>query len=161
MAQLTTAISKTDGKGKLPTQPDHANVSAISLRSGKILDTSTTKEIKETSKPLPLNSKNESKEEKVETNSSPSDSKNDKSPLNDCTPYIPKPPFPSRLAPKKKETPKEEELLPLLDAIQLAPSRCNSTSPEVCKVSKGVVYQQEENKRKSNGKSKCFGSSKE
>ncbi|XP_050945501.1 uncharacterized protein LOC127150853 [Cucumis melo] len=128
MTQLTTAISKMDGKGKLPAQPDHANVSAISLRSGKILDTPTTKEKKVTSKPLPLNSKNESKEEKVETNPSPSNSKNDKSPLNDFTPYIPKPPFPSRLAPKKKETPKEEELLemfrkvqinlPLLDAIQ-------------------------------------------
>ncbi|TYK13527.1 uncharacterized protein E5676_scaffold1015G00080 [Cucumis melo var. makuwa] len=49
-------------------------------------------------------------------------------PLNDFTPYIPKPPFPSRLAPEKKETPKEEEILemfrkvqinlPLLDAIQ-------------------------------------------
>ncbi|TYK09433.1 uncharacterized protein E5676_scaffold499G00170 [Cucumis melo var. makuwa] len=131
MTQLTTAISKMDGKGKLPAQPNHANVSAISLRSGKILDTPTTKEKKVTSKPLPLNSKNESKEEKVETNPSPSNSKNDKSPLNDFTPYIPKPPFPSRLAPKKKETPKEEELLemfkkvqinlPLLDAIQQIP----------------------------------------
>ncbi|KAA0067359.1 retrotransposon gag protein [Cucumis melo var. makuwa] len=130
MTQLTTAISKMDGKGKLPAQLDHANVSAISLRSGKILDTPTTKEKKVTSKPLPLNSKNESKEEKVETNPSPSNSKNDKSPLNDFTPYIPKPPFPSRLGPKKKETPKEEELLefrkvqinlPLLDAIQQVP----------------------------------------
>ncbi|KAA0066512.1 retrotransposon gag protein [Cucumis melo var. makuwa] len=131
MTQLTTAISKMDGKGKLSTQPDHANVSAISLRSGKILDTPTTKEKKVTSKPLPLNSKNESKEEKVETNPLPSNSKNDKSPLNDFTPYIPKPHFPSRLAPKKKETPKEEELLemfrkvqinfPLLDAIQQVP----------------------------------------
>ncbi|XP_050939135.1 uncharacterized protein LOC127148816 [Cucumis melo] len=128
MTQLTTAISKMDGKGKLPAQLDHANVSAISLRSGKTLDTSTTKEKKVTSKPLPLNSKNESKEEKVETNPSPSNSKNDKSPLNDFTPYIPKPLFPSRLAPKKKETPKEEVLLemfrkvqinlPLLDVIQ-------------------------------------------
>ncbi|KAA0047020.1 retrotransposon gag protein [Cucumis melo var. makuwa] len=96
MTQLTTAISKMDGKEKLPAQPNHAN--------------------------------NESKEEKVETNPSPSNSKNDNSPLNDFTPYIPKPPFPSRLAPKKKETPKEEEILemfrkvqinlPLLDAIQ-------------------------------------------
>ncbi|KAA0063244.1 retrotransposon gag protein [Cucumis melo var. makuwa] len=128
MTQLTTAISKMDGKGKPPAQLDHANVSVISLRSGKTLDTSTTKEKKVTSKPLPLNSKNESKEEKVETNPSPSNSKNDKSPLNDFTPYIPKPLFPSRLAPKKKETPKEEELLemfrkvkinlPLLDVIQ-------------------------------------------
>ncbi|TYK23998.1 retrotransposon gag protein [Cucumis melo var. makuwa] len=94
----------------------------------EILDTPTTKEKKVTSKSLPLNSKNEFKEEKVETNPSPSNSKNDKSPLNDFTPYIPKPPFPSRLTPKKKETPKEEELLevfrkvqinlPLLDAIQ-------------------------------------------
>ncbi|TYK07549.1 retrotransposon gag protein [Cucumis melo var. makuwa] len=67
MTQLTTAISKMDGKGKLPAQPDHANVSAISLRSGKILDTPTTKEKKLTSKPLPLNSKNESKEEKVDS----------------------------------------------------------------------------------------------
>ncbi|KAA0032001.1 uncharacterized protein E5676_scaffold96G00950 [Cucumis melo var. makuwa] len=46
MTQLTTAISKMDGKGKLSAQPDHANVSAISLRSGKILDTPTTKEKK-------------------------------------------------------------------------------------------------------------------
>ncbi|KAA0046070.1 retrotransposon gag protein [Cucumis melo var. makuwa] len=131
MTQLTTAISKMDGKGKRPTQSDHTNISAISLRSGKILVTPTTKEKKVTSKPLPLNSKNESKEEKVETNPSPSNSKNDKSPLNDFTLYIPKPPFPSRLAPKKKETPKEEELLemfrkvqinlPLLDAIQQVP----------------------------------------
>ncbi|TYK27733.1 retrotransposon gag protein [Cucumis melo var. makuwa] len=130
ITQLTTAISKMDGKGKLPAQPNHA-VSTISLRSGKILDTPTTKEKKVTSKPLPLNSKNESKEEKVETNPSPSNSKNDKSPLNDFTPYIPKPPFSSRLAPKKKETSKEEELLemfrkvqinlPLLDAIQQVP----------------------------------------
>ncbi|XP_050944059.1 uncharacterized protein LOC127150395 [Cucumis melo] len=89
MTQLTTAISKMDGKGKLPAQPDYANVSAISLRSGKILDTPTTKEKKVTSKPLPLNSKNESKEEKVEINPSPSNSKNDKSLLNDFTPtYI-------------------------------------------------------------------------
>nr|ADN33993.1 retrotransposon gag protein [Cucumis melo subsp. melo] len=94
MTQLTTAISKMDGKGKLPAQPDYANVSAISLRSGKILDTPTTKEKKVTSKLLPLNSKNESKEEKVETNLSPSNSKNDKSPRNDFTPYIPKPHFP-------------------------------------------------------------------
>ncbi|TYK10613.1 retrotransposon gag protein [Cucumis melo var. makuwa] len=50
MTQLTTAISKMDGKGKLPAQPDHANVSAISLRSGKILDTPTTKEKKVGSK---------------------------------------------------------------------------------------------------------------
>ncbi|KAA0035536.1 retrotransposon gag protein [Cucumis melo var. makuwa] len=131
MTQLTTAIGKMDGKGKLLAQPNHANVSAISLRSGKILDTTTTKEKKVTSKRSPLNSKNESKEEKVETNPSPSNSKNDKSPLNDFTPYIPKPHFPSRLAPKKKETPKEEELLemfrkvqinlPLLDAIQQVP----------------------------------------
>ncbi|XP_050941582.1 uncharacterized protein LOC127149752 [Cucumis melo] len=132
MTQLTTAISKMDGKGKLPAQSDHANVSAISLRSGKILDTPTTKVKKVTSKPLPLNSKNESKEEKVETKPLPSNSKNDKPPLNDFTPYIPKPPFPSRLTPKKKETPKEEELLEmfkkvqinlrLLDAIQQVPS---------------------------------------
>ncbi|KAA0040386.1 retrotransposon gag protein [Cucumis melo var. makuwa] len=131
MTQLTTAISKMDGKGKLPAQPDHANVSVISLRSGKMLDTPTTKEKKVASKPLPLNSKDDSKEEKVETNPSPSNSKNDKSPLNDFTPYIPKPPFLSRLTPKKKETPKEDELLemfrkvqinlPLLDAIQQVP----------------------------------------
>ncbi|XP_008465471.2 uncharacterized protein LOC103503078 [Cucumis melo] len=131
MTQLTTTTSKMDGKGKLSAQPGHANVSVISLRSGKILDTPTSKEKKVTSKPLPLNSKNESKEEKVETNPSPSNSKNDKSPLNDFTPYIPKPPFPSRLTPKEKETPKEEELLemfrkvqinlPLLDAIQQVP----------------------------------------
>ncbi|KAA0040931.1 Transposon Ty3-I Gag-Pol polyprotein [Cucumis melo var. makuwa] len=131
MTQLATAISKIDGKGKLPAQSNHANVSAISLRSGRILDTPITKEKKVTSKPLPLNSKNESKEEKVETSPSPSNSKNDKSPLNDFTPYIPKPHFPSRLDPKKKETPKEEELLemfrkvqinlPLLDAIQQVP----------------------------------------
>ncbi|KAA0054380.1 retrotransposon gag protein [Cucumis melo var. makuwa] len=131
MIQLTTTISKMDGKGKLPAQPDYADASAISLRSGKILDTPTTKEKKVTFKPLPLNNKNESKEEKVETNPSPSNSENDKSPLNDFTPYIPKPTFPSRLAPKKKETPKEEELLemfrkvqinlPLLDAIQQVP----------------------------------------
>ncbi|KAA0033248.1 uncharacterized protein E5676_scaffold9G00060 [Cucumis melo var. makuwa] len=38
MTQLTTAISKMDGKGKLPAQLDHANVSVISLRSGKILE---------------------------------------------------------------------------------------------------------------------------
>ncbi|KAA0053334.1 retrotransposon gag protein [Cucumis melo var. makuwa] len=50
MTQLTIAISKMDGKGKLPAQLDHANVSAISLRSGKILDTSTTKEKKVGSK---------------------------------------------------------------------------------------------------------------
>ncbi|KAA0060347.1 retrotransposon gag protein [Cucumis melo var. makuwa] len=132
MTQITTAISKMDGKGKLPAQPNHANVSAISLRSGKILDSPATEEKKVTSKPLPLNSKNEFKEEKVETNPSSSNSKNDKSPLNDFTPYIPKPPFPYRLAPKKKETPKEEELLemfrkvqinlPLLDAIQQVPT---------------------------------------
>ncbi|KAA0032798.1 retrotransposon gag protein [Cucumis melo var. makuwa] len=131
MTQLTTVLSKMDGKGKLPAQPDHVNVSAISLRSGKILDTPTTKEKKVTSKLLPLNSKNQSKEEKVETNPLSSNSKNDKSPLNDFTPYIPKPPFPSRLAPKKKETPKKEELLemfkkvqinlPLFDAIQQIP----------------------------------------
>ncbi|KAA0031967.1 retrotransposon gag protein [Cucumis melo var. makuwa] len=131
MTQLTTTISKMDGKGKLPAQPNHANVSVISLRSGKILDTPSTKEKKVTSIPLPLNSKNESKEEKVETNPSLSNPKNDKSPLNDFTPYIPEPHFPSRLAPKKKETPKEEELLemfrkvqinlPLLDAIQQVP----------------------------------------
>ncbi|KAA0062356.1 retrotransposon gag protein [Cucumis melo var. makuwa] len=113
MTQLTTAISKMDGKGKLQAQLDHANVSAISLRSGKILETPTIKEKKVTSKPLPLNSKNESKEEKVETNLSPSNSKNDKSPFNDFTPYIPKPlplnsknesndHFSSRLAPKKE-----------------------------------------------------------
>ncbi|KAA0041664.1 retrotransposon gag protein [Cucumis melo var. makuwa] len=131
MTQFTTAISKMDGKGKLPAQPDYANVSVISLRSGKIIDTPTTKEKKVTSKPLPLNSKNESKEEKVEINPLPSNSKNDKSPLNDFTPYIPKPHFPSSLAPKKKETSKEEELLemfrkvqinlPLLNAIQQVP----------------------------------------
>ncbi|KAA0040725.1 retrotransposon gag protein [Cucumis melo var. makuwa] len=60
--------------------------------------------------------KNESKEEKVETNPSPSNSRNDKSPLNDFTPYIPKPPFSSRF-PKKKETPKEEELLEMLRKV--------------------------------------------
>ncbi|KAA0047407.1 retrotransposon gag protein [Cucumis melo var. makuwa] len=131
MTQLTTAISKMDGKGKLSAQSNYANVSAVSLRSGKILDTPTTKEKKATSKPLPLNTKNECKEEKIETNPSPYNSKNDKFPLNDFTPYIPKPPFPSRLAPKKKETPKKEEILemfrkvqinlPLLDAIQQVP----------------------------------------
>ncbi|KAA0065657.1 retrotransposon gag protein [Cucumis melo var. makuwa] len=78
MTQLTTAISKMDGNGKLPAQLDHANVSVISLRSGKILDTLTTKE--------------------------------------------------KKVGSKKKETPKEEELLkmfrkvqinlPLLDAVQ-------------------------------------------
>ncbi|KAA0056713.1 retrotransposon gag protein [Cucumis melo var. makuwa] len=36
ITQLTTAISKMDGKGKLLAQPDHANVSAISLRSDAI-----------------------------------------------------------------------------------------------------------------------------
>ncbi|KAA0062012.1 retrotransposon gag protein [Cucumis melo var. makuwa] len=46
MTQLTTAISKMDGKGKLLAQPEHDNVSAILLRSGKILDTPTTKEKK-------------------------------------------------------------------------------------------------------------------
>ncbi|KAA0051761.1 retrotransposon gag protein [Cucumis melo var. makuwa] len=140
MTQLTTVISKMDGKGKLLAQPDHANVSVISLRSDKILDTPTTKEKKVTSKPLPLNSKNESKEEKGETNPSPSNSKNDKSPLNDFTPYIPKPPFPSRLALKKKETPEEEELLEmfrkvqinlsLLDAIQQVPRELNQKQEE-------------------------------
>ncbi|KAA0060357.1 retrotransposon gag protein [Cucumis melo var. makuwa] len=119
MTQLTTAISKMDGKGKLPAQPDHANVSVISLRSGKILDTPTTKEKKVTSKPLPLNSKNESREENVETNPLPFNSKMDKSPLNDFTPYIPKLPFPSRLAPKNKEAPKEEELLDMFRKVQI------------------------------------------
>ncbi|KAA0025439.1 retrotransposon gag protein [Cucumis melo var. makuwa] len=81
----------------------------------------------------PDHANNESKEEKVETNPLPSNSKNDKPPLNDFTPYIPKPPFPSRLTPKKKETPKEEELLEmfkkvqinlrLLDAIQQVPRK--------------------------------------
>ncbi|KAA0060435.1 reverse transcriptase [Cucumis melo var. makuwa] len=109
MTQLTTTISKMDGKGKLPAQPDHANVSAILLRSVRM--SPRKKRLKQTPPP--------------------SNSKNDKSPPNDFTPYIPKPPFPSRLAPKKKETPKEEELfemfrkvqinLPLLDAIQQVP----------------------------------------
>ncbi|KAA0058150.1 uncharacterized protein E6C27_scaffold274G004630 [Cucumis melo var. makuwa] len=103
MTQLTTAISKMDGKGKLPAQPDHAN-----------------KRLKQTPHHLIL--------------------KNDKSPLNDFTPYIPKPPFPSRLAQKKKETLKEEELLemfrkvqinsPLLDAIQQVSRELNQKQEE-------------------------------
>ncbi|TYK04216.1 retrotransposon gag protein [Cucumis melo var. makuwa] len=122
MTQLTTAISKMDGKGKLTDQPNHANVSTISLRSGKILDTLTTKEKKVTSKPLPLNSKNESKEEKIETNPSPSKSKNDKPPLNDFTPYIPKPPFLLGWLQKRRKHPRRKNSWKCLEW-------CKSTCP--------------------------------
>ena len=36
--QLATHVLKMKGKGKRPVQPNHANVSAITLRSGKILN---------------------------------------------------------------------------------------------------------------------------
>ncbi|KAA0056281.1 uncharacterized protein E5676_scaffold108G00240 [Cucumis melo var. makuwa] len=123
---------------KLPVQPNHTNVSAIILCSGRTLNEHDNISLSE-DEPKSVNvDSNANEEKKVPSNPTAS---NNSSSLNVVRNYITKPPFPSRLAPSRKEFKNDKEILevlriveinlPLLTAIKLI-RRYNEILKELC-----------------------------
>ncbi|XP_031375544.1 uncharacterized protein LOC116190014 [Punica granatum] len=143
MSQLATTVSKLEGaKGKLPSQTEinpRENASAVTLRSGKVLEPA-----------VPSKNRAQDKIDEGETKKEKSVDETKEDIIN--TPIqkivIP-PPFPSRFARAKKEEAEQEILetfrkaevnIPLLDAIKQVP-RYAKFLKELCtnkrKLSKG------------------------
>ncbi|KAA0062010.1 reverse transcriptase [Cucumis melo var. makuwa] len=117
--QLTTHVLKTKGNGKLPVQPDHANVSVITLRSGKILNKNDYIFLSQNDPNLERVDSNAKEEKKVQTNFSFSNASSYYN--NDSRNIIanPLPPFPSRLSQPRKEFKNNEELLVVFKKVKV------------------------------------------
>ncbi|XP_038895907.1 uncharacterized protein LOC120084077 [Benincasa hispida] len=96
------------GSGKLPAQPNHANVGAITLRSGKELSSDNL------SPPSKIDEETENNKGKSGTPSSTPKVSNPPSPV--IEPYVPKAQFPSRLARPKQEQ-RDKELIEMFKKV--------------------------------------------
>ena len=116
--QLAIQFLKMEGKGKLPAQPNHANVSAITLRSGKVLNENNDVPLPHFDLNLKRSDSNIKKEDKVHTNPFLS---NASSSNNDSNNHIdnPPPPFPSRLSQPRKKLKNDEELLEVFKKVEV------------------------------------------
>ena len=101
-------VSKLEGKGKLLAQPNHTNVNVISLRSGKVLNSSNDDTHLTKSDPPPfIDQLIVRNDEKVDTIPRSLQPKVNNVSLNTIPHYLSKPSFPSWLAPKKKDPSKD------------------------------------------------------
>ncbi|KAA0066992.1 Transposon Ty3-I Gag-Pol polyprotein [Cucumis melo var. makuwa] len=116
--QLATYVLKIEGKGKLPAQSNHANVSTITLRSDKNLNKNDDVSLSQNDHNLENVDSNAKEEKEVQTNSSfsnASSSNNDSKNIVDN----PLPPFPSRLSQPRKKFKNDEELLEAFKKVEV------------------------------------------
>ncbi|KAG8490272.1 hypothetical protein CXB51_016045 [Gossypium anomalum] len=139
VSKLSMAVNRLESQGKLPSQTEpnpRQNVSAITLRSGKVLET------------VPAKNHGQEKEweKQISNPTVRSESEVQK-------PYVMPPPFPGRLARDKKENEEKEILetfrkvevnIPLFDAIKQIP-RYAKFLKELCTRKRRLIGNEREN----------------